>query len=602
MRAIRSVRILGPLAVLLLAVCPTPAAEVQSLSRGWQYRWGDSPREADGTFSWLRGTDGSPWHDISYPSNPPGRAGRLNVWFRTRLPASSSRDPALFVYSIDLGAELYVGGRLVYSRGLIDGSGKTVFRGWPWHLVELPLDAAGQELYVRVASDYRDIGLWGTILVGSKSELLAGLYERDAPRVVVAAASLLMGLVLLALFLVQRPQDPMPLLLSLTIFALVIRVLARTHVKQLYLDAPLLWVYLGHASTFLIAIFVTLVIEQIVGKAYRRVTRITWMVLLGMLVASMVLSLTGIAGIQNSTLVYDLAIVTLVVLLFVLALLAALSGNQEARLLCASFGVIAALMVYSILVSNGIVAWTDEVDYLIVFVFCLGLCLLFGRRIYAMRRSVQEYAAALAIRTEQLGNANAELERKVRERTLELELANRRLVDEKKTLQIVSITDSLTGMHNRMYALDRLRLAISHAHRYAEKLSIVMLDLDHFKDVNDTWGHQAGDTVLRQVAEVFKIALRDTDLAGRYGGEEFLIVLPKADTREALFVAERIRARVEELKIRAGETWLTVSGGIAEYTGQSDENLLHEADLSLYRAKEAGRNRIDVAGPAAPPG
>jgi len=176
-----------------------------------------------------------------------------------------------------------------------------------------------------------------------------------------------------------------------------------------------------------------------------------------------------------------------------------------------------------------------------------------------------------------------------------LELANRRLVDETKVLQVVSITDSLTGMHNRMYVLDRLRSAVSHAHRYGETLSIAMFDLDHFKEVNDTWGHPAGDDVLRRVAEVFSTTLRESDLAGRYGGEEFLIVLPKADAQEAHLVAGRIRARIEALRIRAGEHWLTASGGVAELAGHSDETLLQEADRNLYRAKEAGRNRIEPA-------
>jgi diguanylate cyclase len=593
---------LAALAMLALAACSSRPASLVGLTEGWSYRWGDSPRGADGVFTWLGQGSEDGWQPISYPSNPPDRLGRRNAWFRVRLPESAARDPGLFVYSIDVNAELYVGEELVYAWGELDESGTGRFLGWPWHLVALPADSAGGTLSVRVYSDYRDIGLWGTILFGPRCELLGRLYARDMPRLAVAAASLLLGLALLAVYFLPRPRDPFALYIALTALSLILRVIARTHVKQLLLDAPVLWIYLDQASAFLVAIFITLVTEQVVGEPFRRIARVAWIATTALFVVSLALSLAGLVRIVDMLPAYDPVMIGLILLLLTLSVLATLKGRAEARVLVASFTVMGALIVYGILVSNNLVAWADETDYLITFAFALAVSVEVARRLLGMHERVQRYAATLETQSVELRKSNEVLERKVAERTRDLELANSRLIGEKRVLEVASITDSLTGMRNRAYVLDHLRQAVSHAHRYGEKLSIVMVDLDHFKDVNDTWGHQAGDDVLKRVAQVFASTFRDSDVAGRYGGEEFLVVLPKADEGEASRVAERLRARIEALEIRAGDHWLTASGGVAEHVGQGHEELLSQADRALYRAKHSGRNRIEgsAAGSARP--
>jgi two-component system cell cycle response regulator len=159
--------------------------------------------------------------------------------------------------------------------------------------------------------------------------------------------------------------------------------------------------------------------------------------------------------------------------------------------------------------------------------------------------------------------------------------------------------DSLTGLYNRRALLQKLDEQIQRSRRYEEPLSAIMLDIDHFKKVNDRYGHIIGDNVLEKVAAVIGSVIRATDVAGRYGGEEFIIILPHAEWSEALIVAERIRKAVEaaEMQGSSGETFsITVSQGVGSYTGDDDiHSLIQRADAALYKAKENGRNRVEFA-------
>lgn len=159
-----------------------------------------------------------------------------------------------------------------------------------------------------------------------------------------------------------------------------------------------------------------------------------------------------------------------------------------------------------------------------------------------------------------------------------------------------SITDALTGVYNRRHALKILREKVRFARLDpSAKLSVAMLDIDHFKNVNDTYGHQSGDVVLYTAAAVIGGALRGTDVVGRYGGEEFLVIM-HANEKGALHVCERIRKNVEASEIIAGEHKIKVTISIGTITFnsgfESAEQLIARADENLYKAKASGRNRV----------
>ncbi len=163
-------------------------------------------------------------------------------------------------------------------------------------------------------------------------------------------------------------------------------------------------------------------------------------------------------------------------------------------------------------------------------------------------------------------------------------------------VESLAITDSLTRMNTRRHLAERFDEEFSRAQSRALPLSLLMIDVDHFKNINDQHGHLAGDAALREIARVIAYHIREIDIAGRYGGEEFCVILPDTDKQGALVVAERIRAAIAEEKVRAYDTVLnvTVSVGVATFPEdalQMDE-LLDKSDWALYRAKKSGRDRV----------
>ena len=161
-----------------------------------------------------------------------------------------------------------------------------------------------------------------------------------------------------------------------------------------------------------------------------------------------------------------------------------------------------------------------------------------------------------------------------------------------------SHSDGLTGLFNRRYFDDVLQGEMNRVQRYDGCFSVFFIDLDNFKKLNDTYGHQAGDLTLKVVADILQAMKRTEDTACRYGGEELVLILPETEKMNALVIAERIRKKVEEAVLEfEGKTFnVTLSGGIASYPadGKGAQDLVHAADVALYQAKESGRNRIFI--------
>ena len=214
--------------------------------------------------------------------------------------------------------------------------------------------------------------------------------------------------------------------------------------------------------------------------------------------------------------------------------------------------------------------WTLLAGFVLLVLLLLIVSIRHAKVAAALRQEVQRHAAT----EQQLIQRNVEL------------------------LQLAS-TDLLTGLSNRRAILQRAQVEIRRANRYQSDLAVLLLDIDHFKGINDQYGHAVGDKVLRDFAMLCQNNIRDTDLAGRYGGEEFFILLPQIDLKTTIYSAERLRLAIAEhdFVLANGQILhITCSIGIAMYLPDKEDvdTLLLRADQALYQAKHQGRNRCCV--------
>jgi diguanylate cyclase (GGDEF)-like protein len=238
-------------------------------------------------------------------------------------------------------------------------------------------------------------------------------------------------------------------------------------------------------------------------------------------------------------------------------------------------------------------------------------------RVLAVFTAILVILGGIQFRLRNIHAMNAILEKRVVERTQELEgaqmslnLANGELKNQleeittlEKAVRELAIHDALTGLHNRHHLSDRLKSEFSRAMRENYQIAFLLMDIDHFKSVNDTYGHQCGDTVLQQAGKIVSSITRQSDFACRYGGEEFMVVMPKITPQDALACAEHFRKTISEFRTEheGKKIQITVSIGVAIYPlhGSDQDQILSFADAALYQAKNAGRNQVVMYSPNA---
>ncbi|MCP3867742.1 MAG: diguanylate cyclase [Gammaproteobacteria bacterium] len=246
-----------------------------------------------------------------------------------------------------------------------------------------------------------------------------------------------------------------------------------------------------------------------------------------------------------------------------------------------------------------------EIEDLRQFSLLLTLALLagFGVLAYLVSQSILRPLKRLTLAASAVAEGNLEVsldDIKGDELGLAMKVFNNmveRLRQNRDELKRISVTDSLTGLYNRKYLMQALHQHFGRYRRNGPCFSVLMIDIDHFKGINDKYGHQAGDTALEELGQIFQSILRNIDIAGRYGGEEFLIILEQASHQQALETAERIRSVAEKSSVafNKAEICFTLSVGTATVNqdpNDTPEQLISRADSMLYIAKNQGRNRV----------
>jgi diguanylate cyclase (GGDEF)-like protein len=217
-------------------------------------------------------------------------------------------------------------------------------------------------------------------------------------------------------------------------------------------------------------------------------------------------------------------------------------------------------------------------------------------RLEALREDPALQGNPLLRELERLGEAHLRLMRRLEKITRISDGFQSQLKDVNESLQRASRTDVLTGLPNRRAMMEELEAERARTVREGTPMAVLMVDVDHFKRVNDTFGHEAGDRVLQGLATTLKEALRVSDVCARWGGEEFLVLLPSTDRTGALEVGEKLRKAAGALLVWAGEARISVGlsvGAALLEPGQTLDTLLSRADAAMYEAKRQGRDRVE---------
>lgn len=564
---------------------------ITSIDSGWSYHWGDIPRshQADDTEGVHWRFSEAEWNQAGSLENVAGRSGEDILWLKLDLPESEWRNPHILISYAYLSFQVFEAGQMTYEHGLIDQEGKGDFAGWPWHLV--PVAAAeSKSLYFRIYSSYYLIGLPEEIIMGEKADLLEHVYHKGMVGGVFFSILFIIGIVSMVLGLVKRHKRGalsagfLSLDLSLTMFA-------QNELSQIVLFSPLIWSYIAAFSYLLVPAFMAWVFYEWFDRKISKLVLVILCVSLGSTICTLVLS-----GITDLILIAVYPIFDVLFIVSTLALLVKcgtkLKGKgMEEGLIAFGFLVISLSLVLDTLSIYNLIIWIGRGWQWGLILFAVSLL-----AVYLIKDRKQQ--EALALLTHNLENTVAERTRALNESLAKLE-------------ELAQI-DFLTGLLNRRAFMALANREVANSIRHKHPLSLMLFDIDHFKQINDRYGHGTGDRVLTEVAKAVSKTCRESDLICRWGGEEFVVLLQSSTPGEAKLLAARMRETIQSLSLKSedGDTIAaTASFGFISYDGYREtselnkpenadrllELLLNKADGAMYQTKNRGRNGVTVS-------
>lgn len=556
---------------------------IQKVENGWAYHWGDL------TYSNGWNMQSAEWKAHDQFSDVPGRPdGESILWVKLTLPSGHWRDPYLFINSVDLSVQVFENQQLTYEFGHITLAGQSQFQGWPWHLIPIQSLHEPTELYFRIFSDYAFIGLAGEVVIGEKSDLLERVYQRGMTGMVFIIILFVAGILVTTLGLIKRERR-IALSTGLLSFDLVLMMFAENELSQVVLNEPLMWRYLAAFSYFLVPFFLGLVVREwftgITKRIALMVCTITGLFILAVVFASTSFGVSFI----NAYSIFDGLFILLVLTLLIGCFFRQQPLSFQDGLVI--FGILALFLslLMDMFSAYNFLFWISHAGQWGLVFFTLAML-----TVYLAKDRDQQISLNLLMYN---------LEKQVDERTQELTASQ-------KLLEQIAQEDFLTGLLNRRSFVQQGKRELSNALRHREPFALVLFDIDHFKNINDTYGHGVGDKVLEKLAEVAKRVSREGDLVCRYGGEEFVILLPRTTTEHAKQFAQRLHIALQDISLVANngeKISITASIGVVIFKNlienEADnhiypeidkllEYMLTQADEAMYEVKKNGRNGI----------
>ncbi len=503
-------------------------------------------------------------------------------------PAAPRLGIRLFTFSTAF--RLFANGVEIASAGTVGRNHAESIPAYFPQVADIPDNRGEIELVLHVSNfHYRVGGPWRHILIGPEKGLHHNKLIRSLGSIFLFGSLVIMGFYHLVLYLFRR-EDIHFLHFSLFNFIIAGRSLSTGE----YLLAQILpsinfntLIRIEYLSSYLAIPAISWFFHSIYPNRYSRMVTIAISIILGLF--SMFVILTPTTLFTRSVFAYYFISYLCIVYLTIILIFAVKHKKQGAIVILGGGIVLGLAAVNDGLHSSFIIRTGNIIDIALLF-FILGQSIVLSKKLTAAFNSVQTLS-------EELTDLNMNLESQVADRTRQLQQAY-------ETIKDISIKDNLTGCFNRGFMKEQFPKEIERATRYLRSLSIILCDIDHFKSINDRYGHLAGDRVLVEFAALLQQSIRNRiDWIGRYGGEEFLIVLPETAPDNAVILAERIRAKTADSKILidGNEISITASFGVTGFHSPVPEimvtqiTIFEKADNLLYQAKNSGRNRIVAA-------
>ena len=581
------VRAVSLTASFLFVALAHASAPITSIYSGWSYHWGDIPRshQADNTERAHWRFSEAEWNRAGSLENVAGRSDEDILWLKLDLPESKWRNPHLLVSYADLIFQVFEAGRMTYEYGRIGPEGKGDFAGWPWHLIPVTV-AESTSLYFRIYSSYYLIGLSEEIIMGEKADLLEHVYHKGMVGGVFFIILFIVGIISMALGLIKGHRRG-ALSTGFLSLNLSLMVLAQNELSQIVLS-PLILSYVWAFSYFLVPAFMAWVVYEWFDQKISKPVLIILCVSLGSMICAFVLSgITDLLFVEFYPSIDVFLIVSMLALLIECGARHKGKGIEEGLIILGLF-IICLSLILDAISFYGIVTWIGKAGQWSLTLFVISLL-----TVYLIKDKKQQ--ESLALLTHNLENTVAE-----RTRALNESLAR---------LEELAQIDFLTGLLNRRAFMKLANREVANSIRHKQPLSLMLFDIDHFKRINDRYGHGAGDRVLTEVAKAVSKTCRESDLICRWGGEEFVVLLRSATPGEAKLLAARMRETIQSLALKSedGDAFaVTASFGFISYDGYQEtselnkpenadrllELLLNKADGAMYHTKNRGRNDV----------
>lgn len=506
------------------------------LSQDWMYRWGTAAE------------DSSEWKPMKFPGQPHDRSGSRFLWLKAQMPQCCWSDASLLIISIHKTFEVYIDGKLIYRYGNLNNASADKFFGvWgPWHMIPLEHGFEGKELRLKIFSDDDRIGIFGKVAVGSRFDHLKYLVTGTLDQFVIGVFLLFIGLFAFILF-IKNPREKALLAFGGMAFTWAVFSISLNPIKQLFFNHPPVWSYILILALLPSGAFDFLLIESFFGSGYKSLIRRIWQmhfVYALFASAAVILAPTSMSSIVRLHEYVSLFEAFIVVAIFIWLF----KKGFEGKIFILGYAGVAVFPFIGLFIDMNIIhtAYKPHWGSLI---FTFTICLILIRRFAEINRRAD--------------------------------------------------VDSLTGLYNRRYFFETAQREYERSIRYNAKLSLIVLDVDNFKAFNDSYGHSLGDRVLKIIAERCLQSVRKSDMVGRFGGEELVILLPQTDIHTAGEIAERLRRCIMDERIytdKHEELFITVSIGVSSLTLDTKNlnSLFEKADLALYEAKSRGRNCVAV--------